>query len=388
MHLHNGKMQNQYRKAASKNKNWSLTITVATIMLFTCSVGVTWGNHLNNVSGSSYCESASISEAQTVNVGLGIPAGVSAPNIQLINDFSSYYSRAHASVYSANIHKFSLFLNFLNNSPADARVMNTITMEQEQSFALRTPVNTSLDNYVVEHGNYSVTKIERFTSNGQNLTVIFATYSLVLKGETYKVSAAITEYPNGTKVIDPYDSVAIDYLSIWFFGWHRYGEVDYIYQDYYYNTVSFTGYSYNEAYAWDTEWQSFEIAFLANMVIEAIWPLFLASIAGTIAWVYTAFWDALDITAAANVINSAYSADTGTGFIPTAIQNDYIWDSYVGIVTGNVWGLHVYNDNQGWINALLPEAFSGYDSVSISSQAHTFQNDYGSQWVWVGPYYS
>ena len=165
-------------------------------------------------------------------------------------------------------------------------------------------------------------------------------------------------------------------------------EVDYIYQDYYYYTVSFTGYSYNEAYAWDTEWQSFEIAFLANMVIEAIWPLFLASIAGTIAWVYTAFWDALDITAAANVINSAYSADTGTGFIPTAIQNDYIWDSYVGIVTGNGWGLHVYNDNQGWINALLPEAFSGYDSVSISSQAHTFQNDYGSQWVWVGPYYS
>lgn len=107
-----------------------------------------------------------------------------------------------------------------------------------------------------------------------------------------------------------------------------------------------------------------------------------------IAWVYTAFWDALDITAAANVINSAYSADTGTGFIPTAIQNDYNWDSCVGIVTGNVWGLHVYNDNQGCINALLPEAFRGYDSVSISSQAHTLQNDYGSQWVWVGRSYS
>ena len=58
--------------------------------------------------------------------------------------------------------------------------------------------------------------------------------------ETYKVSAAITEYPNGTKVIDPYDSVAIDYLSIWFFWMAQICEVDYIYQDYYYYTFPVT----------------------------------------------------------------------------------------------------------------------------------------------------
>lgn len=76
--------------------------------------------------------------------------------------------------------------------------------------------------------------------------------------------------------------------------------------------------------------------------------------------------------------------DQGIGFISTYVQNDYIWDSYAGAIIGNGWGIDVYENGNGWKVGLLPEAFSGVDSPGLSHVAHTFQNDYGNQWVWIG----
>ena len=97
-------------------------------------------------------------------------------------------------------------------------------------------------------------------------------------------------------------------------------------------------------------------------------------------------WDASQLYLATQDINTAYSADQSIGYLGTAIQNDYICDSYAGVFTGNGWDLHVHINGEGLENALMPLAFSALMSPTISQNAHYFQNQYGTACTWVGAY--
>ena len=86
--------------------------------------------------------------------------------------------------------------------------------------------------------------------------------------------------------------------------------------------------------------EGWAIAFTAASVINGIYGLFAAAV-GALAsiglWDFTEFWDLLDINTAYWDISTSYYDDEQAGylFLPTNIQNDYIWDSYAGVVLGN-----------------------------------------------------
>ena len=204
-----------------------------------------------------------------------------------------------------------------------------------------------------------------------------------LNGSLYKVRTALTKLPNGSVAVDPLALVQIDYLTFWFFGTVTYGEVDFFYQEYFYNTTQYTGSNnvYNEAYGYKNAWDAIDFADAATSIFELGFALWVGAVAGP-AVLFTAGWDFAQLLLATDTVNQAYSSDSSIGYIGTAIQNDYIYDGYLGYGT-NGWGLRV--DVGGtWQNALLPLAYSGTDSQWISIIAHLFQNTYGSQWTWEG----
>ena len=126
--------------------------------------------------------------------------------------------------------------------------MNEITSQEEQNYSQNVPTNTSIDNTVIEKGNSTLVQVNTYSNNGSSYTVSIYMYTLTLHHKTYDVKAAVIRGVNGTYQVDPLDSVHIDYLWIWFFGNHKYGEVDYIYQDYYYDTYAYSGQHFNEAH--------------------------------------------------------------------------------------------------------------------------------------------
>ena len=97
-------------------------------------------------------------------------------------------------------------------------------------------------------------------------------------------------------------------------------------------------------------------------------------------------WDASQLYLATQDISTAYSADQSIGYLGAAIQNDYICDPYAGVFTGNGWDLHVHINGEGLENVLMPLAFGALMSPTISQNAHSFQNQYGTAWTWVGAY--
>ncbi len=314
---------------------------------------------------------------------LQLPSTINKLNLLLKQDFTSWSKRNKVQVpYNQNA-RMEVFDRFLNSSNYDAQAMNKLTRLQEQSFGLQNPTKASQNAYVINHSKPTVIGSEAFSLHGQNYTVLKVNYTLQANNSENIVSAAVVRSQNGSQIIDPLVAARIDYLSAWLIG--TYGEVDYIYQNYFYDTVSFTGTNLNEAYAYYAVLQAIQLGELSVAFVSGI-VAYMASILGLSLWVFTAGWDAADTTIMLQTYEKAYNADLGTGYVPTALQNDYLYTWYFGVLTGNGWGIHVYVDGTGWENGLIPMAFSGIDSVHLSNIAHSFVNEYGNQCIWLGAY--
>ncbi len=308
---------------------------------------------------------------------------ISGLNRLLQQDFASWLKRDKVLVPSNSSARMDLFDQFLNSSKYDARAMNKSTELQEQSFSLQNPSRASQNSYVIKHGKSTVIGSEAFSLRGQNYTILKVNYSMQSNDSEDIVSAAVVRSPNGSQIIVPPVAVQIDYLSAWLMG--RYWEADYFYQNYFYDTVTFSGTNINEAYAYYNVLREIQPSELNLSLISGI-VAFMASILGLSVWVFTADWDAADTTIMYQKYENTYNADWGTGYVPTAVQNDHLYTWYLGVLTGNGRGIHVYVDGTGWESGLIPTVFSDIDSVHISNIAHAFVNKNGNQCVWMGAY--
>ena len=270
---------------------------------------------------------------------------------------------------------------FLNSSNYDVRSINKLTNLKEQSFVLQNPINASQSAFVINHVKLTIIGPQAFSLHGQNYALLKVNYTLKTNNSENIVTADVIRSPNGSQILDPHVAVQIDYLSARLIG--RYGEVDYIYQNYFYNTVSFTGTNLNEAYAYYIVLQAIQLDELSVAFISGI-VAYMASILGLPLWVFTAGWDAEDTTVMFQTYEKAYNADWGTDYVPTAVQNDYLYTWYFGVLTGNGWSIQVYADGTGWESGLIPMAFSRIDSVHLSNIANAFVDEYGNKCVWLG----
>jgi len=334
-------------------------------------------------------EPASLEKGNGASPGsVAMPTTVTGLQCLLMDKFYAWDNNIHPGTILNNTSRTVLLKEFLKSDNYAASIMDKMAMIQEEGFSPKAPPNSTFEEYVIQHGNPTVDSIRQYHSNGVTFTLTDVTYSLMLGNKEYRVEAALTKFTNGTEYVDPLDNVQIDYLTFWFFGTVTYGEVDVIYQDYFYNTIGYTyPYAVNEASSWKAAIDAAATTLGGAGLADALFPLLLGSI-GLVAWVFTALWDAADLATLALDVNAAYSADQGVGFIPTYIQNDYIYPGYTYIQTVlSGWGIHVFTGfDYGWQNALIPEAFSAVDSPGISNAAHTFLNNYGNNWIWVGAY--
>ena len=269
-----------------------------------------------------------------------------------------------------------VFDRFLNSSNYYAQAISKLTNLKEQSFVLQNPINASQSAFVINHGKLTVIGPQAFSLHGQNYTILKVNYTLKTNNSQNIVTAAVIRSPNGSQILDPHVAVQIDYLSARLIG--RYGEVDYIYQNYFYNTVSFTVTNSNEAYSYYMVLQAIQL--------DELSVAYMASILRLPLWVFTAGWDAEDTTVMFQTYEKAYNADWGTDYVPTAVQNDYLYTWYFGVLTGNGWSIQVYADGTGWESGLIPMAFSRIDSVHLSNIANAFVDESGNKCVWLGAY--
>lgn len=301
-----------------------------------------------------------------------------------MSDFHNWDKATHVPIPTSNSSRESTLKEFLKNSPHASVLFQRITVLEKQNFALKSPPNTSFENYIIDHGTSTVTGVKHYSVNGNDYTVTLVTYSLKQKNTSYIVKAAILNLPNGSHFVDPLAQVQIDYLTFWFFGTVTYGEVDYIFQQYFYNAISYVGFSYNEAYAYKMEAAAVSLGVIGGEVITFVAGLVINSV-NLMAGAVTIAWDDIDLYLLSSDVNSAYAADQSAGVLNTALQNDYIYDGFAGFGT-NGWGLHVFIMGKGWVNALYPLTLSGVMSPYISMVCHDFLNEYGPYYVWVGLY--
>ena len=276
-----------------------------------------------------------------------------------------------------------VFDRFQNSSNYYAQAMSKLTNLQELSFVLQNLIKASQNAFVINHGKPTVIGSQAFSLHGQSYTLLKVNYTLKTNNSENIVTTAVIRSPNGSQIINPLVAVQIDYLSAWLIS--RYGEVNYIYQNYFHETVSFRRTNLNEAYAYYIVLQAIQLDELSVAFVSAI-VANMASILVLSLWVFTAGWDAADTTVMLQTYEKAYNADWGTGYVPAAVQNDYLYTWYFGILTGNGWRIHVYVDATGWESGLIPKAFSGIDSVHLSNIAHAFVNEYGNKCLWLGAY--
>ena len=180
---------------------------------------------------------------------VNLPSTVSALDPLLIKEFNSWDSKTHVPFPSSQQSRATVLKEFLNNDPYGARIMNKIISIQETGFVPQTSPNATFDEYVIQHGNSTVTSVATYQTNGTVYSVIHVAYSLTVNDKSYRVNAAIIKLPNG-----------------------------------------------------------------------------------------------------------------------------------------NGWGLHVHINGEGLENVLMPLAFGALMSPTISQNAHSFQNQYGTAWTWVGAY--
>jgi hypothetical protein len=276
-----------------------------------------------------------------------------------------------------------VFDRFQNSSNYYAQAMSKLTNLQELSFVLQNPIKASQNAFVINHGKPTVIGSQAFSLHGQNYTILKVNYTLKTNNSENIVTTAIIRSPNGSQIINPLVAVQIDYLSAWLIS--RYEEVNYIYQNYFYETVSFRRTNLNEAYAYYIVLQAIQLDELDVAFISGI-VAYMASILELSPWVFAAGWDEKNTTVMSQTYEKAYNADRGTGYVPTAVQNDHLYTWYFGVLTGNGWRIHVYVDGTGWESGLIPMAFSRIDSAHLSNIANAFVDDYGKKCVWLGTY--
>lgn len=304
---------------------------------------------------------------------------------------ANFHMNSNLSIFSKmnNNEKLNIVNKFLRQNPVASMELSKLLLKKENSFKEQNPMSMSMYTYVAERGNKTVTSSKTYQVNNENYTVSKVVYSMEINGSIYHESASIVQAPKGMKLIDPTVMVQINYLSQSFgwFGTLTFGEVDFIYENYMYNAYPEVGYNYNEAYQLVHTFLIFAtVGGGTAAVLTAVIGTAAAAIGdlGTISSLGTAAYEISDLAYAYGEINLAYSSDSNS--LPIVIQNDYIYDSYAGALTGNGWGMQVYVDNVGWQQALYPLVFSGLDSPGLSSFAHNFQSKYSSNWHWVGLY--
>lgn len=288
----------------------------------------------------------------------------------------------------SNSQKLNIVNRFLKQNPAALSELREILLTEKKNFNAQKPMPMKMYNYVIEHGNKTIASSETYNAKNVNYSVKNAVYSMKINGTLYKENASIVHAPNGIKLIDPTVMVQINYLtqSFGWFGTLTYGEVDFIYENYMNNAQPEVGYNYNEAEQLVHIFLEFSTGgAVTSSVLIAVLSLAASAIGdlGTIAGIGTAVYEAADLGYAYGELSLAYSSDSNS--LPIVIQNDYIWDLYLGIMV-NGRGMKVYVDNDGWQQALYPLVFSGIDSPALSSFAHSFQSKYSSNWHWVGLY--
>lgn len=276
-----------------------------------------------------------------------------------------------------------VFDRFLNSSNYYAQAMSKLTNLQELSFVFQNLIKALQNAFVINLGKPTVIGSAAFSLHGQNYTVLKVNYTLKTNNSENIVTTAIIRSPNGSQIINPLVAVQIDYISAWLIS--RYEEVNYIYQNYFYETVSFRRTNLNEAYAYYIVLQAIQLDELSVAFVSAI-VAYMASILVLSLWVFTAGWDAADTTVMFQTYEKAYNADWGTGYVPAAVQNDHLYTWYFGVLTGNGCRIHVYVDGTGLESGLIPIAFSGIDSVHLSNIANAFVDDYGNKCVWLEAY--
>jgi hypothetical protein len=304
-----------------------------------------------------------------------LPSTLSGLNSVLINGFHNWDKDSHVPIPTSNKSRENVLKEFMKSSQQASLLLQRMTELEKQNFALKSQPNTSFENYVIDHGTSTVTGVEHYSVNCNDYNITIVTYSLKQENTSYNVKAAILDLPNGSQIVDPLAQVQIDYQTFWFFGTVTYVEVDYIFQQYFYNAISCVGFNYNEAYAYKMEAAAVSlgvigadvITFVAGLVIDAVNPL-----AGAV----TLPWDAVDLYLISSNVNAAYAADITLGVLNTAPQNDYMYYGFAGVGT-NGWGLHVFITGRGWVNALYPLTLSGVVSPYISLVCHDFQMNMG-----------
>ena len=285
--------------------------------------------------------------------------------------------------------KMDIINKFVSHNPTVLMELKELITAEEKSFNLQKPPSMKMYNFIIKHGNKTIESSKIYKQNNEIYKVSKIGYSIKINSTEYRETATIVQAPSGMKLIDPTVMVQINYLShnFWWIGTITFGEVDYIYENYMYNAQWEVGYNYNEAYNLKNTFLQFSIGGAAvSTVLTTVIGLAASAIGdlGTVVSISTLAYDAADLGYAYGEISNAYGADSNC--LPIAIQNDYIWDWYIGGLTGNGWGIHVYVDNNGWQQVLYPLSFSGFESPGISTFAHNFQSKYSSNWQWVGLY--
>ncbi len=307
-------------------------------------------------------------------------------------DFMKWYRRNAErlpELSEKNINR--IFRQFLEENPHEKIYLKILTaMEKKKIQRKESTENKAMIEkaknipLIVNEGKCVKRKVSYSKTTEGTFKIVNSLYVLKINGEIYKVWKTSIYTPEGVEIVDPYVWVHIHYFTTQIAWWTvTYGEVDFIYQEFLYDTYPLNHRHYDEAYAFKDK---FDKLAPGSSVYGVIFGAILSAIGMAVGSVFLGL-DVAELVYAQQKINDAYYKDESMGYMLICTQNDYF---YPQTVVGNLadgWGIKVYISNVGWVDALYPLVLSGVVSWHISDISHKIVNTYGdNNIVWMGVY--